>query len=155
MSMCEKHPSESPLPPPSASNYGLPFVILLWLYNYFHASSYNSYYKGRVATVLMKYSDGPSISIQKIVEYILGNSIATFNMNSEIKSIGHKVHLTRSTRELRQYRVTKQNLNNSKSVAQDSSTGSGWVRARNREGCRMGKHCMLWCWGGCVNSLQS
>ena len=41
------------------------------------------------------------------------------------KAFGYKVHLTRSTRELRQYRVNKHNLNNSKSVAQDSSTDQG------------------------------
>ena len=135
MSMCERHRSESPLPPPSASNYGLPFVILLWLYNYFHVGSYNSYYKGRVATVVMKYSDGPSISIQKLenTSLVTVELLSICTMRS--KAFGHKVHLTRSTRELRQYRVTKHNLNNSKSVAQDSSTGcvhaiekgAGWV----------------------------
>ena len=44
-------------------------------------------YKGRVATVLMKYGDGPSIGIQKLENTSLVTVIATFNMYSEIKSI--------------------------------------------------------------------
>ena len=73
----------------------------------------------------MKYSAsaGPSISIQKLENTSLVTVIATFICTVRSKAFGHKVHLTRSTREQRQYTVTKHNLNNSKSVAQDSSTG--------------------------------
>ena len=41
--------------------------------------------------------------------YILSNPTPLHNMHSEVKVFGHKVQLTRSTRELRQYRVSKHN----------------------------------------------